>query len=102
MTRRSLKAWYFVHKWTSLVCMVFLLLLCVTGLPLIFHHEIDHALGYSIEAPDLGTQAARMSQAADPDAIVADAARRGRKAIICMSLRRCGAWVEVARTPSLA
>lgn len=76
MTRRSLKAWYFVHKWTSLVCMVFLLLLCVTGLPLIFHHEIDHALGYSIEAPDLGTQAARMSQAADPDAIVADAARR--------------------------
>ncbi|MFP3941097.1 MAG: PepSY domain-containing protein, partial [Thermoanaerobaculia bacterium] len=53
MTRRTIKAWYLVHKWTSLVSMVFLLLLCVTGLPLIFHHEIDHALGYSVEAPEL-------------------------------------------------
>jgi uncharacterized iron-regulated membrane protein len=26
---------------------VFLLLLCLTGLPLIFHHEIDEALGYA-------------------------------------------------------
>ena len=29
------------HKWSSLVCTVFLLMLCVTGLPLIFHDEID-------------------------------------------------------------
>jgi uncharacterized iron-regulated membrane protein len=28
---------------------VFLLLLCLTGLPLIFHHEIDEALGYAAE-----------------------------------------------------
>ena len=30
-----------VHKWTSLVSTAFLLFLCVTGLPLIFHDEID-------------------------------------------------------------
>jgi uncharacterized iron-regulated membrane protein len=28
---------------------VFLLLLCITGLPLIFHHEIDEVLGYAPE-----------------------------------------------------
>ncbi|MDF3809427.1 MULTISPECIES: PepSY-associated TM helix domain-containing protein [Rhodopseudomonas] len=36
-----------VHTWTSLVSTLFLLLLCITGLPLIFHHEIDEALGYA-------------------------------------------------------
>ncbi|WP_430390149.1 PepSY-associated TM helix domain-containing protein [Dyella sp. 20L07] len=40
----SLKRWYFVHKWTSLICTAFLLLICLTGLPLIFHEEIDHWL----------------------------------------------------------
>lgn len=45
MTLRTIKGWYLVHKWTSLVCTLFLLLLCVTGLPLIFYEEIDHALG---------------------------------------------------------
>ena len=39
-----------VHTWTSIISTVFMLLLCITGLPLIFHHEIDHVLGY---APDL-------------------------------------------------
>ena len=28
---------------------VFLLLLCLTGLPLIFHHEIDELLGYAVQ-----------------------------------------------------
>ncbi|BBK43508.1 hypothetical protein STVA_35280 [Allostella vacuolata] len=44
MSGRSVKVWYLVHKWTSLVCTVFMLLLCLTGLPLIFHDEIDHLL----------------------------------------------------------
>lgn len=39
-----MKRWAWVHKWSSLVCTAFLLLLCVTGLPLIFHHEIDEWL----------------------------------------------------------
>ncbi len=72
MRLRSIKVWYLVHKWTSLVCTAFLLLLCVTGLPLIFHHEIDHALGYSVHPPPEPEAAGP----ADLDAIVADAAGR--------------------------
>ncbi len=47
MTSSSIRAWYLVHKWTSLVCTVFLLMLCVTGLPLIFGAEIDRLSGGS-------------------------------------------------------
>lgn len=42
MTARALRSWYLVHKWTSLISTVFLLMLCITGLPLIFHEEIEH------------------------------------------------------------
>lgn len=41
----STKTWAWVHKWSSLVCTVFMLLLCITGLPLIFHEEIEHLSG---------------------------------------------------------
>ena len=41
----ALRRWSWTHKWSSLVCTVFMLLLCITGLPLIFHHEIGHLLG---------------------------------------------------------
>jgi len=41
MTAQSVKWWSRIHKWTSLVCTLFLLMLCITGLPLIFHDEID-------------------------------------------------------------
>jgi uncharacterized iron-regulated membrane protein len=62
MSARSIKTWCQVHKWTSLISTAFLLLLCITGLPLIFYHEIDHALGYDIEAPPMpaGTPAASL------------------------------------------
>lgn len=40
----ALRNWSFVHKWTSLICTVFMLMLCLTGLPLIFEHEIEHWL----------------------------------------------------------
>lgn len=52
MTATSIRRWYLVHKWTSLISTLFLLMLCVTGLPLIFYHEIDHALGYSVDPPE--------------------------------------------------
>ena len=42
MQRTTIKAWFLIHKWTSLVCTVFLLLLCLTGLPLVFAEEIGH------------------------------------------------------------
>lgn len=45
MRRSTFKAWFLVHKWSSLVCTVFLLMLCVTGLPLIFGEEIAHLSG---------------------------------------------------------
>ena len=45
LTPATIRVWFGIHSWTSLICTVFLLMLCVTGLPLIFHHEIDHALG---------------------------------------------------------
>lgn len=38
---RSLQGWGLIHRWTSLICTAFLLLICVTGLPLIFADEID-------------------------------------------------------------
>jgi uncharacterized iron-regulated membrane protein len=55
---RSFRLWSAVHTWTSLVGTVFLLMLCLTGLPLIFHEELDQWLGYEAEAPALpaGTQ----------------------------------------------
>jgi uncharacterized iron-regulated membrane protein len=66
MTIGSLKAWLLVHKWTSLVCTVFMLLLCVTGLPLIFHHEIGHLTGTEVEAPEMPTD----TQRADLDRVL--------------------------------
>lgn len=53
MDVRSLRRWYQVHKWTSLVCTVFLLMLCITGLPLIFGHEIEHLLGRGVEVEEM-------------------------------------------------
>ncbi len=45
MAASTLRTWSAIHKWSSLVCTAFMLLLCLTGLPLIFHHEIEHWLG---------------------------------------------------------
>lgn len=41
MGRSTVKFWFILHKWSSLICTAFLLMLCITGLPLIFHDEID-------------------------------------------------------------
>jgi len=72
MRASAIQAWFVVHKWTSLVCTLFMLLLCVTGLPLIFAHEIDHLLERSIDPPEV----AQGPGPADVDAIVADAQAR--------------------------
>ncbi|MGU3325349.1 PepSY-associated TM helix domain-containing protein [Methylobacterium mesophilicum] len=50
---RTLRIWSSIHTWTSLISMVFLLMLCLTGLPLIFHHELDHLLGYAPALPEM-------------------------------------------------
>ena len=53
MTERSVKWWSLVHKWTSLICTLFLLMLCITGLPLIFHDEIDDFFQLEVSAREL-------------------------------------------------
>ena len=53
MSPANLRRWSWIHKWSSLVCTVFMLLLCLTGLPLIYHHEIGQLLGNEVEPPVL-------------------------------------------------
>ncbi|WP_220812322.1 PepSY-associated TM helix domain-containing protein [Pseudomonas paralcaligenes] len=69
MTARALRNWYLVHKWTSLISTIFLLLLCLTGLPLIFHEEIEH---YFDPHPELGEITAD-SPRIDYDQVIAGA-----------------------------
>lgn len=52
--------------------MAFMLLLCITGLPLIFAHEIDHAVGRVPEPPEQPTG----EGSGDLDTLVADAEAR--------------------------
>ena len=69
MGQKGIRRWYLVHKWSSLVCTLFLLLLCVTGLPLIFDDEIDALTSPSTQAvPPSGAPASF-------DAILANARR---------------------------
>ena len=72
LTPAAMRRWTWIHKWSSLVCTVFMLLLCLTGLPLVFHHEIGHLLGTEVEAPELPADAPR----ADLDRVIAAAQAR--------------------------
>ncbi|MFT4249343.1 MAG: PepSY-associated TM helix domain-containing protein [Pseudomonas sp.] len=53
----SIRAWVRIHAWSSLVCTLFLLMLCLTGLPLIFHDEIDAWSARAAAAPSTGATA---------------------------------------------
>ena len=57
----SLRAWAWVHEWSSLLCTLFLLVLCVTGLPLLFGDEIDDWLDPSAAYAVLPADAPRAS-----------------------------------------
>jgi uncharacterized iron-regulated membrane protein len=59
MNASTIRRWSAVHTWTSLICTLFLLMLAITGLPLIFHHELEHLLG---EAPELRQMPAETPQ----------------------------------------
>jgi len=61
MNPRRLRAWSWLHTWSSLASTVFLLLLCLTGLPLIFHHQIGAWLGTEVMAPALPGDAPRVT-----------------------------------------
>jgi len=43
--KRAMRRWHFVHKWSSLICTLFLLLICLTGLPLVLREELNDLLG---------------------------------------------------------
>lgn len=60
MTRTTISVWFAVHKWSSLLCTLFLLMLCVTGLPLIFHDEIDGWLNPPAPLAEMGADAPRL------------------------------------------
>src|SRR5471032_76726 len=69
MTPITIRRWAWIHKWSSLVCTAFMLLLCLTGLPLIYHHEIDGLLGNGVQAPRLAL--APDAPRADLDRVIA-------------------------------
>ena len=72
MKPAAIRAWSLAHTWSSLVCTVFLLLLCITGLAMIWLRDIDaHFAGHPPPAP-----APASAPLADLDAIFADAERR--------------------------
>ncbi|AQR62781.1 peptidase [Brevundimonas sp. LM2] len=48
MSPATIRAWSWTHRWSSLVSTLFLLMLCLTGLPLVFSHELNEVL---LDAP---------------------------------------------------
>ena len=74
MQARTLRIWGWIHTWSSLVCTLFMLLLCLTGLPLIFSDEIHALAGHGFHPAPAGEQRARL----DDIATAAQAAAPGR------------------------
>lgn len=72
LSRGAVKAWSRVHTWTSVISTVFLLLLCITGLPLIFNHELNHALYDEVDPAKLSADAPQ----ANLDTVVANGLAR--------------------------
>ena len=63
MHAKTLSRWTALHRWTSLFCTLNLLVLLITGLPLIFHQELDEALGYVPRLEARGKTALSMDDA---------------------------------------
>src|SRR5262249_51888038 len=53
MDTKTVRLWSRIHKWTSLVCTAFLLMLCLTGLPLIFGDEIEDLFDDQVSVANL-------------------------------------------------
>src|SRR6185437_6828352 len=78
LTAESFRRWYLTHKWASLICTLFLLMLCLTGLPLIFRDELTFWVGDAIEPPEYVSTSAPVNL----DALIQDAkARRPQDAV---------------------
>ena len=59
MSPRSRRAWDWVHTWSSLICTAFMLVVCITGLPLIFSDEIAVLTGRHFKQNSLPIDAPR-------------------------------------------
>ncbi len=53
MTKAGFRRWCWVHKWSSVVSTAFLLVICITGLPLVFKDEIGDFLEGPLPCADL-------------------------------------------------
>ncbi|HMM77276.1 MAG TPA: PepSY domain-containing protein [Gammaproteobacteria bacterium] len=96
MSPATLRKWSLIHTWTSLVCTLFLFMLCLTGLPLIFHDEIDAALN-----PEAWTPARAGGELLSLDAILARAlAERPQEVPLFMSFDEHRPVVNVTTGPS--
>lgn len=51
INQEKIRIWRWLHTWTSLVCTLFLLMLCLTGFALTFHDEIESALNPTSWSP---------------------------------------------------
>ncbi len=69
---RTVRVWYRVHKWTSLICTVVILMACVTGLPLIFVDELNPILQQHVKPASFPPDAPM----ANLDSMIAEAQRR--------------------------
>ncbi|CDI90126.1 putative iron-regulated membrane protein [Pseudomonas aeruginosa PA38182] len=87
MTAKTLRTWYLVHKWTSLISTIFLLMLCLTGLPLIFHEEIEHYFEPHPQLEPLTAESPRI----DYDDVIARAWPPGRA-------KWCASWYSKRTT----
>lgn len=97
MQRATIRLWYLVHKWTSLVSTAFLLMLCITGLPLIFEHEIEELTGDAYTMPPVADEDARVSL----DTVLANAlASRPGEVGLFMSFDEDRPVVNVTTAPS--
>ncbi|MFT3855939.1 MAG: PepSY domain-containing protein [Ilumatobacteraceae bacterium] len=75
---KAIKRWFWWHRWTSLVCTIFLLVICLTGLPLIFAEEIENWVNPR-HYPDVPATA----QKADLDAMVSKARSLYPQDVVC-------------------
>jgi uncharacterized iron-regulated membrane protein len=100
---RSLRVWTWLHTWSSLVCTLFVLLLCLTGLPLIFHHEIEQLTGDAVELPLL-PQSAAAAAPASFDAVLRAARERHPQRVVqvaSVDAKNPLLWhLALARTPA--
>jgi uncharacterized iron-regulated membrane protein len=91
MTPNAVRTWKRVHTWTSLICTLFLLILCVTGLPLVFQEDIDRAFGQRA-GPDPAADASAPHLDLDRLIAIARAARPDEAVRFATAVRGSPLW----------